>query len=624
MLRKLAWLITALAVLVVYAQVLEAPFFWDDRALIVESTRLDLGRLGELFGEAFWSQQEAGDVRVYYRPLTLLSFAVDKALHGSNPAGYHLTNVALHVAASLCLLALLRRYRAGVVGSLLAALGWALHPRLTEAVAWISGRTDVLAGLFVLAALVVQRPGRLGRSALAAVLLALGLLSKESALAGVVAVTTLELWPRHGVPLAARARGAAPPLLALGLYWALRSVALGGAPPASEPPLVLTGLERASASFGAVGYYASMLLVPWTPRLQLGELWDVPRGYVLAGLAVVTGLVALGLRHRRRCRRAGWGLVAGLALAGTSWLLVLHLVRIPIQVVAADRFLYLPLAGLALAMGRHLRRPRRTAHRWQLALGLLLLSFVGATWLRVSDTTSEVRLWTKTYRQVSPTNPLPATELGNVYFRAGLYAEATELYRAATEHAAARSQRWTLLSNYGNGLDALGRYEEAQAVLDPLCHSTQLAKPCLDAGLTALHRLDLESAERLLQRALARSPGYPDAVAALERVQRVQEARQRATEASGAPSERLAQDFELLSWSGRRLEALRLADASLRAPETPAALRLAMLEYWVRFGHPLELEGKLTAWGEVPPALAGLAAERARIARELQASWTQP
>jgi tetratricopeptide (TPR) repeat protein len=99
----------------------------------------------------------------HYHPLTWISFALDHALWGMDPAGYHLTNVVLHSAnAGMYFLVLLELVCAAVGGSVprsrtaewLAALGallFAVHPLRVESVAWVTERRDVLSGFFWLA-----------------------------------------------------------------------------------------------------------------------------------------------------------------------------------------------------------------------------------------------------------------------------------------------------------------------------------------------------------------------------------------------------------------------------------------------------------------------------------------
>jgi protein O-mannosyl-transferase len=121
----------------------------------------------------------------YYRPLVTVSYALDAHWSGLRPWGYHLTNVVLHVIASVLFYALLRRIAFDRVVTTLAALVFAVHPALASAVAWIPGRNDSLLAVFALSSWLLflrdaTRPSwlcRLGHLAF----FWLALLTKESA-----------------------------------------------------------------------------------------------------------------------------------------------------------------------------------------------------------------------------------------------------------------------------------------------------------------------------------------------------------------------------------------------------------------------------------------------------------
>ncbi|MEO5769599.1 MAG: tetratricopeptide repeat protein [Polyangia bacterium] len=88
----------------------------------------------------------------YYRPLVTVSFVLDAAWGGTDAGVYHRTNVVLHAVATALLFLLLRRSGYRDLVALFGAFLFAAHPALTEAVAWIPGRNDVLLAVFALAA----------------------------------------------------------------------------------------------------------------------------------------------------------------------------------------------------------------------------------------------------------------------------------------------------------------------------------------------------------------------------------------------------------------------------------------------------------------------------------------
>jgi protein O-mannosyl-transferase len=97
------------------------------------------------------------------RPVAGLSFAINYALNGLNPTGYHAMNLGIHLAAGLFLYGILRRtfqlkkdYFRESSGEWLAfiiALVWLVHPLQTSAVTYIYQRCESLMGMFFLASL---------------------------------------------------------------------------------------------------------------------------------------------------------------------------------------------------------------------------------------------------------------------------------------------------------------------------------------------------------------------------------------------------------------------------------------------------------------------------------------
>ncbi|HEX2669922.1 MAG TPA: hypothetical protein VHM25_03565, partial [Polyangiaceae bacterium] len=396
------WLLLCCVLVVVlgsYLPVLGAPLVWDDVHLIERTPLVQtLHPLSEYFRQGFWQGDDLVQGPIYYRPLTILSLALDSAAYGNTPAGFHLTNLAIHLISTGLLFWLLRTRGCGGYAAVLGAALWALHPRLTESVAWVSGRTDVLAAFFVLCALLVRARGGHLRRAASALLLLLGLLCKEVALAGVAAVL-VEDWLAEG-PVAARLQRMAPTAVALAVYAGLRASVTGVAPQGGHS---LT--QQLVLAAAAIGRYLVMLLTPWFPNLLIGRLDRPGVFYALLGCATLSATGYWAVRRRLRIRKEQG---AALALMLVALGLVLHLVPIVVKVVAADRFLYLPLIGLILLLA-----PVGEWKHWRvLAAGAALaLSFAVATFVRTDTWSDEVKLWTETY-QANPDNQLiSCTEL---------------------------------------------------------------------------------------------------------------------------------------------------------------------------------------------------------------------
>src|SRR5262245_12865369 len=151
--RRRAAVLTAGCV-IAYWSSLQGAFISDDLVSIVRSEQVrNLGSLGSLLPEA--------DTSFAGRPVVQLSFAINYALGGLDVTGYHIVNILIHVCSALLLFGIVRRTfasrhlveRFGPAATDLGfavALLWAVHPLNTDAVTYLSQRTELLMGLFYL------------------------------------------------------------------------------------------------------------------------------------------------------------------------------------------------------------------------------------------------------------------------------------------------------------------------------------------------------------------------------------------------------------------------------------------------------------------------------------------
>ena len=210
-----------------YGSVLSSGFVWDDHLLIDEQPfTQEIRPLSTYLGRRFWSDPTNPDSRSFYRPLVSLSYAVEWQLWNGSPLGFHVTNLLLHLGCCGLVFLLARRAGAAPAAAALCAALFGTLPRLTESVAWISGRVDVMAVLGTLGAVWLHRPDRdaARRRAAAGAVLFVGLLCKEVAAAGAVAIVAIELAARRrdSIPWRATAGHLVPSLLAVAVYGVLR------------------------------------------------------------------------------------------------------------------------------------------------------------------------------------------------------------------------------------------------------------------------------------------------------------------------------------------------------------------------------------------------------------------
>lgn len=174
--------VLAAVVFLSYFNALTAGFITDDFGLVVNNPNIkSWSHLEHIFSSGYWDA--AGCARGLYRPLTIFSFLLEYKFLGLDPKAFHLDNMLLHLAASALCYFLLKELFKEAVAPLAVAILFAAHPVHSEAVAWISGRAELLSGVLSLASMLIfikkENDGRLPLASLSVFFLAL--LSKESA-----------------------------------------------------------------------------------------------------------------------------------------------------------------------------------------------------------------------------------------------------------------------------------------------------------------------------------------------------------------------------------------------------------------------------------------------------------
>jgi tetratricopeptide (TPR) repeat protein len=502
-----ALLVVALA----YSNALGGGFVWDDHHLIEDAASVqELRAPWGYFAARFWDQPEQRSADSFYRPLVTLSYALDQRIWGGHPFGFHLTNLLLHLVCVALVWALAVRSGAPPLAAGLAAALFGTLPRLSESVAWISGRTDVMACLFALAALLTHRttPDAKGRRAGAALLILCGLFAKEVAVAGVFALVALEVaetrndWQR-------RAKHLTPLGLAILAYAGARMYAL----PLQNGAGVFALWERGVFALEALGTYAAMLLDPLRPRLRIGLLGVVEVWRVALGALALTGIGVALLRVE--AERRVW-----IVLAATALLPVLHLAPIPVTVVAADRFLYLPAAALAVLLASAARQlPPRACGATFAAAALGVAIFSVALFQRSNAWLDEVVLLERAAERAPRGDGGPHASLGTAHLRAGRVERALGHFREShriERQFAAEHPRFKVSSGVLGSIAIcearLGRYARAASSFEDLVklepevplHRYNLAV----AYVKASRSID---AKRALEEALAIYPAYPEA-----------------------------------------------------------------------------------------------------------------
>ena len=315
----------------------------DDFGWIRHSRLVDGRTLADLF------QTNVG----FYRPLVMVSFAIDYAIWGVRPMGYALTNLLIAVANAALVFVLARRLALPPAAALVSAAVWALNFHgINVSVLWLSGRTALMVTFFSLLA-AIQFANR--RRATAAVLTLMAMLCKEEAVVLPALFSVVAFFEEDAIrnPVASfgkALRRAWPVWLALAIYLPMRFN---------------------SGAFGATSapaYYT----FSWSPYLVLRNLREyADRAGTVAMLVSLILVMVAGLRGRLDAseRRAlAWAAVwVPACLALTLFL--------PVR---SSLYVILPSVGAALAAGAIASRAVRLAPRrfTAVAVGLILVALV--------------------------------------------------------------------------------------------------------------------------------------------------------------------------------------------------------------------------------------------------------
>ena len=199
--RWLPVVLVVAAAVGVYANSVNNEFLYDDDHIVKDDPRTrDPAHWRETFTRGYWYRRSVDPI---YRPVPLLTYLANHVVHGFQPAGYRLVNIALHAGVSLAVYAIglqLFRRRWTAVG---AGVLFAVHPIHAEVVVIIVGRADLLCALLYLLAVwqllrePMTVPSRFSaRFARVLILFAVALLSKENAITFVGAAVLVDLWRR--------------------------------------------------------------------------------------------------------------------------------------------------------------------------------------------------------------------------------------------------------------------------------------------------------------------------------------------------------------------------------------------------------------------------------------------
>jgi Flp pilus assembly protein TadD len=536
-------------------------FVFDDVLAIEQNPRIQsLKNIPTLLTTGYWAQSRTGGS--LYRPLVMISYALNHAVGGLHPLGYHVVNLLAHLGVSLLLYSLALRLFHHRQGALVAAALFAVHPLHTEAVTGIVGRAELFAAGFFLLGWwwYLEGQTRPGLAVASLGAYALGLLSKENAAALPGMLVLSDLFNVKASAQGERPEGAAGfkvrdlirryvgyAAVLVG-YFLVRAAVIGVWPhrPAQlDNPLAHVGLiPRFLTALEVAGRY--LWLMVWPVLLSpdysynqipvVNSLWD--REVLLAALpwGALLGVACWSYRGTRRA----------FLCVGFTFMTFLPVSNflLPIGTIMGERLFYLPSAGLCLLAGvawqrvmewRQGRKASSIVSWTGLALlGVIVALLATRTVLRNRDWRDHATLFLRAV-EVSPNSAKVRFNLGGVYLDRGLTDEALREYEASLAILPSPGVYrgiGTLYLRKGLPQAAIAEYRKALALdlRDPETYNNLgyvlLKEGSVEEAIQALRKalvLDPEmvDAHYTLGRALAEQERWPEAIAQYEEARRL-------------------------------------------------------------------------------------------------------
>lgn len=491
--------------LVIYFNSLKGEFIWDDRALVTENRYIkDWSNIPGIFTKTIGAG--IGAEINFYRPLQMLTYMADYFFWELNPAGYHLTNVFLHVCAALALYWFILILFNNLNIAFLAAALFTAHPVHTEAVSYIAGRADSLAALFTMLCLIFyfkQASSPQGNKLNFFLMLCCfisALLSKESAL--IIPLLILFYCYIFQKRLKAEVFWSTLGIVFIYLLWVSRILK-----PFSTGALSKTTLlQRLPGFFASMAEYLRVLVWPFDLHMEYGNKlisYQDPR--VAPGALLLIASLAYAFIKRKDAKLTsfaiGWYFICLLPVSNLY----------PINAFMAEHWLYLPSAGFFLLLASGLNRLKETKSMRFVSLSLIAGVLTFFTCLTIKQNyywQDKISFYIRTLRYTQD-SPRIYNNLCKACAEKGRNKEAVFFCKKAISLKSGYAEAYLNLGNaymnLGNARDSLNAYNRAGEI------KPDFADAYNNIGLIYSAQNNEAKAAAFYQKAVQINPDYADA-----------------------------------------------------------------------------------------------------------------
>ncbi|MFH1868378.1 MAG: tetratricopeptide repeat protein [Candidatus Omnitrophota bacterium] len=450
--------LAAIAVLgfIVYSNSLDAKFIWDDHYLVKNNTHIkNPSRVLDLFKTDIAAG--VGREARSYRPLQMLTYMLDYSIWKLDVRGYHLTNILLHILAALSIYWLINILYDNRLLSLFTSMLFVAHPMHTEAVTYISGRADPLAGIFLILCLIFYikyiNSNRKIFLILTLLSTSFALLSRENS----IIIPVLLILYHYSFNKRLSLRGLLSVTAVVLLYIIIRATAL--------KHLLLhmldsssTLLQRIPGFFVALTNYLKIMFLPLGLHMEYGDkLFRLTEPKALLGIAILAVLLIYLFRKARS---------KGLIWFSLSWFFVSlspSANLYPITAYMAEHWLYIPSIGFFLILAGSFDKLYKREGFKPYAVVIMAAVLIAYSFLTIKQNQhwkEPIAFYERTLKY-APGSYRVYNDLGLAYYDEGRAEEAISLYKKALK---LKPDFVDAYNNLGIAYKSVGREKEAAAL----------------------------------------------------------------------------------------------------------------------------------------------------------------
>lgn len=454
----LSILLIILAGFAVYASSIDGDFIYDDHKLVRGNVYIkNPAHIAKIFTEN--TGAGGGGEFSSYRPVQLLTYMLDYRFWRLNVRGYHLSNIVLHVVMTLTIYWFIYILFGNPVLSLVTGILFVVHPVHTEAVSYISGRADLLSGVFMMLCIIfyVKELERHKGAVFALMLLSyiLALLSRENSIILPVLLLLYHLCFKKNI----RSTLFLPIMAITAVYALLRLTVFRFREMLSVSHISSSVFERIMGFFVALTNYARLLVWPVDLHMEYGKVNGLfPARFPQAVLGIVLACILFIYVARKKNMFLTfcilWFFVALVPVSNIF----------PVNAYMAEHWLYVPSIGifLLLAQGLILLYERRNAKVLSVIIVIVMCCSFSYATIKQNHYWSGPEVFYERTLEYSPDNIRMINNLAKIYHDHG-----------ETENAIIMMKRSIALkprdargyNNLGSFYRDLGRNQEAIGML---------------------------------------------------------------------------------------------------------------------------------------------------------------